>query len=162
MKRALLLALLAVPTATPAETNAESRAEAIARTRREILSRIERHGGRDAIRAALGPFREEVHRILQREADSGTHTFQQGKNRFGKAISESAIEPEWRHEWDASRGELPARDVIVDFDRKLRAIGVDLIVVPVPRQDRGLCPRVRGGDRRPGSRSGLSRLDEML
>ena len=115
-----------------AEPSFESRADAIARTRREIVARIERFGGPEAIRAELRGFREEVLRILKREADNGTHSFRQGGNLFGKAISQSAIKPEWKHAWDASRGELPAREVIVDFDRKLKAIGVDLIVVPVP------------------------------
>ena len=168
MKTALLLCLsgAVLPVSPVAGQEAvpkspETRAEAMARTRKEIEALIERYGGRNEIHYEMEAFRGEVEYHLEEQANNGVRTFHVGGNDFGKAISRSAVKPEWYYEWNEAKGEYPARDVIVDFDRKLKAIGVDLIVIPVPSKIEAYA-RLFETEMTPGVPICLPRLDEML
>ena len=144
-----------------ADRTASARAEALVRTRAEIEALIDEHWGVDEVQFALEPFREEVRLRLQEQSLNGVRTFRVGGNDFGKAISASAVKPEWLYDWDASKGELPARHVIIDFDRKLKAIGVDLIVVPVPSKIEAYT-REFETELPDGMPVAMGRLDEIL
>ncbi len=109
------------------------RAEAIARTRGEIEALIEGFGGRDAIRDRLHALHEEVEALLEESAGKEAHTITVGGYDFSKHSTASAIKPvRWSRVLNTSRGEVSARNAILDFDRKLKRLGVDLIVIPVP------------------------------
>ena len=73
----------------------------------------------------------------------------------------SAVKPEWVHDYDAERGQVAARDVVIDFDRKLRAHGVDLIVIPVPSKIEAYA-REFETELPAGMPIALGRLEEML
>ena len=167
MKSALLIALAALAgpfTARPLHAEregAEVRAAATARTRHEIEARIARFGGRDAIRAELEPLRAEVERILADQASEPAPTFQVGRKSFHKDITALALKPSWDSEWNPCKGEFPARDVIVDFDRQLERYGIDLIVVPVPSKIEAYA-HLFDAETRPGLPIGLGRLEQML
>ena len=109
-----------------------ARAAAIDRTRVEIRELIERYGGWDEIQFNLEPFREEIAVRLEEERFNQNRRFRVGGSDFQKGICAPAVEGEWFWEEDVADGAVPAPDAIIDFDRKLREIGVDLIVVPVP------------------------------
>jgi tetratricopeptide (TPR) repeat protein len=162
-----LLTIVPVPVAAPGPSRSSdgevtaARAEAIARTRSEIEELIERYGGRNEIHFEMEAFREEVQYVIEEQASNGVRTFHSGGNDFGKAISTSAVKPEWYYEWDASRGDVAARAAIIDFDRKLKAIGVDLIVIPVPSKIEAYT-REFETEMTKGIPISLPRLDEML
>lgn len=134
-----VLVLLAVPTRALGGSEAEpgaggddpirlARAQAIAQTKAEIEALIERYGGLKKIRFELEPFLEEVLYVIEEQRANGARTFEKGGNYFNKDLTQAALEPEWKHP-DPARNSI---DAIVDFDRKLKSLGVDLIVCLVP------------------------------
>lgn len=114
------------------EARATARAAAMAETRRGIEAMIASYGGEDEIRARLEDFRAEVTEAMNAQSGNGQRTFRVGNNDFGKSITASAIKAEWTNSYPASSGLVVAREAIIDFDRKLKALGIDLIVIPRP------------------------------
>ena len=129
---ALALGLFVLPARTAPDDRDDAvrlaRAEAIARTKAEVEALIERYGGVEEIRWEIEPFIEEVRYVMGEQQDNGARTFFKGGNHFNKGITDMALRPEWVH----ADPERSARAVIIDFDRKLKEVGVDLIVCPVP------------------------------
>ena len=84
-----------------------------------------------------------------------------GDKDFSKEVTTITLDPKWDSVWDASKGELPAREAIIDFDLQLKKIGVDLIVVPVPSKIEAYA-RLFEAETAPGLPISLGRLSEML
>lgn len=116
----------------PGKDERVSRRRAIEETRKEIESRIEMFGGIEAIRSRVEPFRVEVRQVMEEQKDNGVRTFKVGDHDFNKAISTSAIKPTWKAEAEPNLGTFSPLEVILDFDRKLKELGIDLIAIPVP------------------------------
>ncbi len=105
-----------------------ARAKSIAATKADIEALIERYGGLEEISYELEPFVEEVSFVMEEQEESGDVRFYKGGHHFGRGITQLALLEEWSA---GSSGEM-ALEAIIDFDRKLKALGIDLIVVPVP------------------------------
>lgn len=124
----LTLFLILLPL-SGASLNAQTmtRAQSIEHEKQAIRELVARYGGYEMIEEKLVPFQEEAGKIFSADRNRP----QVGKNKFSSGISASALKNVWSVE-PTGDGKQDPKQVIIDFDRELRKIGVQLIMVPVP------------------------------
>ncbi len=110
----------------------ETRHLAIQQTKEKLLTILSDAGGSSRIREALSPFRKEVQDAMAAKSSQEAQIFKVGKYDFNKYITASALKGKWLHESNEKDGLFDPVDVIIDFDRMLKDLNIDLIVVPVP------------------------------
>ncbi len=89
---------------------------------------VEEFGGMEAIREAIVPLRDEVTRVFEGPEIPGLGRWQVEDHRFNRSINSAAV----LSSWDTDFGDEDPVNVVIDFDRKLKELGIDLLFIPVP------------------------------
>ena len=111
----------------PAWTQTMTRAQSIEHEKQAIHDLIARYGGYEVIEEALVPFQKEAGKIFGNDRNRP----KVGKHKYASSISVSALKNEWKVN-TIREGQVEPMDVILEFDREMKKIGVQLIMVPVP------------------------------
>ena len=109
----------------------ESREQSIQRQKEALQKELSQFGGAEAISEKLEPLRKEVEALREAQKDN-RRSFFKGTNHFNRFISPAGIAPDWHQDPVDADGRKDPIQAVIDFDRKLKAHGVDLIFVPVP------------------------------
>ncbi len=128
-----LLAILGLCNDSQADPSArradieDARADAMENQLLDLEDWVDEFGGLQVIRDDAEVLRNEISRrfssLLQL---GGGRRVQVGKNQYQRGLTERAIAAEWE------RASGDAIEAVIDFDRQLKSMGVDLIVCPVP------------------------------
>ncbi len=102
-----------------------TRAEAIRRTLEAVDKQAEARGGWDAWAEELGPFREDLKRIVATE--KWPWPARDDYRFYGRSLETLLVD-----DFDAQKPGVEPSEFIVHFDRQLKAHGIDLVFVPVP------------------------------